>query len=145
MISDVTESLTYCSLFYSYKETCCPMTNYYFSYMKNLLGSVLKPFFKKSDQLKPLIAICNLLSEQTRIPWTLLEQFFLKVPAPTNLKRSGHFSRFYAYRVNYNTQNFSSSQVLWSFYIYTEPAQNLSTPRHSSGIRFLFFAKRCVT
>ena len=68
MISDVTESLTYCSLFYSYKETCCPMTNYYFSYMKNLLGSVLKPFFKKSDQLKPLIAICNLLSEQTRIP-----------------------------------------------------------------------------
>ena len=66
--------------------------------MKNLLESVLKPFFEKSDQFKPLIAICNLLSEQTQIPWTLLEQSFLKLPTPTNKKRSGHFSRFYAYR-----------------------------------------------
>ena len=59
-ISDVTESLTYCSVFSSYKETCCSITNYYFysdcvENMKNLLESVLKPLLEKSDQLKPLI------------------------------------------------------------------------------------------
>ena len=60
MISDVTESLTYCSVVSSYKETCCSITNYYFcsdcvENMKNLLESVLKPLLEKSDQLKPLI------------------------------------------------------------------------------------------
>ena len=61
MISDVTESLTYCSVFSSYKETCCSISNYYFcsdcvENMKNLLESVLlKPLLEKSDQLKHLI------------------------------------------------------------------------------------------
>ena len=60
MTSDVTESLTYCIVFYSYKETCCSITNYNFcsncvENMKNLLESVLKPPLEESDQLKPLI------------------------------------------------------------------------------------------
>ena len=60
MISDVTESLTYCIVCSSYKETCCSITNCYFcsncvENMKTLLEIVLKPLLEKSNQLKPLI------------------------------------------------------------------------------------------